>query len=105
MMILSSATMLIAVFGIVSLGIGFGALYPNFRYQNIAQVGTSFGGLVYMIFSTLFMALIVLLEAGPVYLLFKAEVAGKAVTWGQWLFIITSFSMVRFVSWCLCGEE
>lgn len=98
MMILSSVTMFIAVFGIVSLGIGFGALYPNFRYHNIAQVGTSFGGLVYMIFSTLFMAIIVLLEAGPVYLLFKAEVAGKALTWGQWVFILTSFTMVFIVA-------
>jgi ABC-2 type transport system permease protein len=97
MMILSSVTMLIAVFGIVSLGIGFGSLYPNFRYQNLAQVGTSFGGLVYMIFSTLFMALIILLEAGPVYLLHKADVAGKAMTWGQWLFVVTSFITVLVV--------
>jgi len=58
MMVLSAATMFVAVFGIVSLAVGLGALYPNFKFQNIAQVSTGFGGLMYMIISVLFIAVI-----------------------------------------------
>ncbi|MBW1764806.1 MAG: hypothetical protein JRJ23_08730 [Deltaproteobacteria bacterium] len=83
MMILSTVTIFFAVFGIVALGIGFGALYPNFKYQNIAQVATGYGGLMYMIFSAIFMAIIIILEAGPVYLIFMANVRGNAITWLQ----------------------
>ena len=38
MMVLSTITMFFAVFGLVSLGVGLGAMYPKFKYENIAQV-------------------------------------------------------------------
>lgn len=98
MMVLSSVTMFLAVFGIVALGIGFGALYPNFNYQNIAQVATGFGGMMYMIFSAIFIAIVIVLEAGPVYLIFMADMKGQAITALQWLFIIPSFIMVLFIN-------
>ena len=98
MMILSTVTIFFAVFGIVALGIGFGALYPNFKYQNIAQVATGYGGLMYMIFSAIFLAIIIILEAGPVYLIFMANVRGNAITGLQWSFIIPSFLMVLVIN-------
>jgi len=97
MMILSSVTMFLAIFGIVALGIGFGALYPNFKFENIAQVATGFGGVMYMIVSVLFIALIIVLEAGPVYVIFMANVKGVSLTGLQWLFIIPSFAAVLFI--------
>ncbi|MEJ2725489.1 MAG: hypothetical protein P8175_12745 [Deltaproteobacteria bacterium] len=98
MMILSAVTMFMAVFGIVALGMGFGAIYPKFEYQNIAQVATGFGGLMYMIFSASFMGLIIVLEAGPVYIIFMANVKGRAITPMEWLFIIPCFVMVVAVT-------
>jgi ABC-2 type transport system permease protein len=97
MMILSSVTMLLAIFGIVALGIGFGALYPNFKFENIAQVATGFGGVMYMIVSVIFMALIIVLEAGPVYVIFMANVKGISLTGLQWLFIIPCFAAVLII--------
>lgn len=94
MMFLSSITIFLAVFGIVALGVGLGALYPDFKHENIAKVATGFGGLIYMIFSAVFMAVIIILEAGPVYLLFTSGVRGEAVSGIQWLFVITSFVAV-----------
>ena len=98
MMVLSSITMFLVVFGIVALGIGFGALYPRFNYENIAQVATGFGGLMYMIFCALFMALVIILEAGPVYFIFWANLKGVPITGLQWLLIIPSFLMVLLIS-------
>jgi ABC-2 type transport system permease protein len=94
MMALSSVTMFLAVFGIVALGIGFGALYPKFKYENIAQVSTGFGGVMYMIISAIFMGAIIVLEAGPVLVIFMAGVRDRTITGLQWLFIIPSFAAV-----------
>jgi len=97
MMILSSVTMFLAIFGIVALGIGLGALYPNFKFENIAQVATGFGGVMYMIVSAIFIASIIVLEAGPVYVIFMANVKGLSLTVLQWLFIIPSFAAVLII--------
>ncbi len=94
MMILSAVTMFMLVWGIVGLGIGFGALYPNFKYQNIAQVSTGYGGLMFMIYSAFFIAVILGLEAGPVYILTMSQVKGTPVSGLEWLFIAGSFSAV-----------
>jgi ABC-2 type transport system permease protein len=97
MMVLSSVTMFLAIFGIVALGIGFGALYPKFKYENIAQVSTGFGGVMYMIISAIFMGAIIVLEAGPVLVIFMAGVRDRTITGLQWLFIIPSFAAVLFL--------
>jgi ABC-2 type transport system permease protein len=74
-----------------------GAMYPNFNHQNIAQVATGFGGLMFMIFSAAFVALIVALEAAPVYVLVMAELRGVPVAGWQWVLIVLSFSAVLFI--------
>ena len=98
MMLLSSSTMFFMVFGIVALGIGLGAMYRNFRFQNIAQVSTGFGGVLYMIICSLFIAIVIVLEAGPVYIFFMSDLSNKTITVPQWMFIITSFTAVFVVS-------
>jgi ABC-2 type transport system permease protein len=97
MMILSTSTMFVMVFGIVALGIGLGARYPNFKHQNIAQVATGFGGMLYMILSSLFIAVVVVLEAGPVYLLFMSRLKDRPISSAQWLFIWGAFLVVAAI--------
>ena len=97
MMILSSITMFFMVFGLISLGIGLGAIYPKFQYENIAQVATGFGGLMYMIFSALFMAVIIVLESGPVYIVFMADLRNLEISFTQWLLITGSFLSVILI--------
>ena len=94
MMLLSSGTMILMVFGIVSLGIGFGAMYPRFDHENIGQVATGFGGLLYMMVSALFIGAVVVLEAGPVYLLFMSEMKGRPISILEKVYMILSFSGV-----------
>lgn len=97
MMILSSVTIGFMVLGIVALGIGLGASYPKFKHENVGQVSTGFGGFLYMIISSLFIGLIIILEAGPVYVLFMSQVRGSVITSLQWLFIVSSFSAVILI--------
>ena len=94
MMLLSSGTMFLMIFGIVSLGIGFGAMYPRFDHENIGQVATGFGGLLYMMVSALFIGAVVVLEAGPVYLLFMSEMKGRPISILEKVYMVLSFAGV-----------
>jgi ABC-2 type transport system permease protein len=69
MMSLSLITMFLMTFGITAIGVGLGALYPNFNYENAAEIPTSFGGAVCMIFSIGFIGIAVMIVAWPIYTL------------------------------------
>jgi ABC-2 type transport system permease protein len=73
MMVLSLVTIFLMTFGITAIGIGVGALYPNFNYENAAEIPTSFGGAIAMILSVGFIAIAVVIEAWPVYQLSVAS--------------------------------
>ena len=69
MMTLSLITMFLMTFGIAAISVGLGALYPNFNYENAAEIPTSFGGAVCMIFSIGFISIAVMIVAWPIYTL------------------------------------
>ncbi len=73
MMVISLMTVSLMTFGITGIGIGLGALYPNFNYENAAEIPTSFGGAMAMILSVAFIAVAVMIEAWPVYQLTLAS--------------------------------
>ena len=66
-MTLSSISILIISTVITAMGVGFGAIYPRFRYENVAEIAAGFGGIIFMIFSLIYIGLIVIIEAVPVY--------------------------------------
>ena len=84
---LAPITIFSMVFGITALGIGMGAAFPNFRAANLTQVATGFGGLLYMILAIGFISLVIVLEAGPVYTLFMAQVRQHSLSLLQWLYV------------------
>jgi ABC-2 type transport system permease protein len=73
MMALSLITVCLMTFGIAAIGVGLGALYPSFDYENAAEIPTSFGGAVAMIMSIGFIAAAVAIEAWPIYQLAMAS--------------------------------
>jgi len=94
MMGLSTITIFLMVFGITSMGIGLGAAYPNFRVENIAELSTSFGGVLFMILCVAFIGSVIVLEAGPVYTVFMAKARGHPLSLIQWVWIGGSFVLV-----------
>lgn len=93
MMALSIITVFFLVPGIVALGIGLGAAYPDFKAENPTQTVTSFGGLIFMIVCAGYIGLVILIEAGPVYYLFMADIRGKTLSSAIWLWTIGSFAI------------
>lgn len=94
MMTLSTVTIFLMVPGVVALGIGLGAAYPDFKSENPAQSVTSFGGLLFMLLSAGFIAAVVVLEAGPVYALFMADFQGRPLSALQWVWLAVSAVLV-----------
>ncbi|MGD2100162.1 MAG: hypothetical protein PVG35_21520 [Desulfobacterales bacterium] len=98
MMILSTLTVFFVVPGIVAIGIGLGAAFPDFKAENPTQTITSFGGLVFMITCAGYIGLVVLIEAGPVYNLFMAGIRNEFISLSTWIWIVGSFSLVLVFS-------
>lgn len=68
LMLLSAATSLMLCIAVSGLGTGFGAMYPHFRYQNIASVSMSLGGMAFMLISFGVVIVTLFLESIAYYL-------------------------------------
>jgi ABC-2 type transport system permease protein len=98
MMVLGVITVFMMTFGIAALGVGIGAIYPKFKYENAAQISTGFGGIVYMLLTILFIGGVISFEAWPVYKLFMARSAGLSIKGISLISIILSFSVATILS-------
>ncbi len=67
-LVLTTVTMVGVTFALTALALGFGALYPNYETENVAEIPTSFGGLLFMMSAVTYLAGVVVMEAWPVYL-------------------------------------
>jgi ABC-2 type transport system permease protein len=98
MMALSTVTVFCLVPGIVAMGIGLGAAYPDFKAENPAQTASSFGGLVFMLTCAAYIGVVILLQAGPVYWLFMADLHGRPLSTVAWFWIVAAFSVAFALS-------
>ncbi|NLG62037.1 MAG: hypothetical protein GX539_07305 [Candidatus Cloacimonetes bacterium] len=89
MMVLSLATITLVTFGVASLALGLGAIFPKFDTDNAAEVSTGFGGLVFMMVAVAFLGVMVMLEAWPVYTVLRARALGRPITSGMYTALAT----------------
>ncbi len=71
MMALSLMTMALATLALTALALCFGALFPRFRTENAADIATGFGGLIFMMTSISYLAIVIGMEAWPVYMFLR----------------------------------
>jgi ABC-2 type transport system permease protein len=98
MMGLSIVNIFFMVPGVVSMGIGLGAAYPDFKSENPAQTVTGFGGLLFMITCTGYIGAVIIIEAGPVYNLFMAGIKETPLSVFMWIWIIGSFALAFIIN-------
>jgi ABC-2 type transport system permease protein len=82
--VLSIATVVVVTIAIAALALGFGALFPRFNTENAADIPTGFGGLLFMMTAIAYLAIVVLLEAWPVYAVLLARLHGTPLGAGEW---------------------
>jgi len=81
-LVLTTLTMIGVTFALTALALGFGALYPNYETENVAEIPTSFGGLLFMMCAVSYLAGVVILEGWPVFLYLNSQLPGQEVTFG-----------------------
>jgi ABC-2 type transport system permease protein len=96
MMLIPLLTILLMTLAIGGLGIGLGAVYPRFEYNNIASISMGFGGFLFMILALFSVILTVLFEAWPLYLYLSNKIIGK--TFGTWGVIQTCISFMIVIT-------
>jgi ABC-2 type transport system permease protein len=101
MMILSVITIFFIVPAVVAMGIGLGAVYPNFQSENPANAVTSFGGLLFMILCFALTAVVIILEAGPVYHVIMAGLRNQPLAVWQVAWLTVSLATALLI--CLAA--
>ncbi|MFA5857510.1 MAG: hypothetical protein WC955_00425 [Elusimicrobiota bacterium] len=68
---LSTGAVIVSIFALTGLAMGMGAVYPRFRVENVAQVESSFGGIMYMVYSLFYNGFVLAVLAWPLIMHFK----------------------------------
>jgi ABC-2 type transport system permease protein len=97
MMGLGVVTVLMMTLGITALGVGLGAVFPRFKYENAAQISTGFGGVACMLVTMGYIGAVIALEAWPAYMLFTVQSLGRRLSAANLLFLALSCAAVATV--------
>ena len=65
--------------GLTGLGLGLGSLYPKFDYENISEVSSNAGGVIYMTLALSYIGLLLMLVARPVYVHLNRKFLFKSI--------------------------
>jgi ABC-2 type transport system permease protein len=82
--------------GLCALGVGLGSRFPRFETENLAQVPTGYGGLIFMVASSLSLLVIIGLSAWPVvrYLRIRRHLANFGLLEGILIPLFTVLVLV-----------
>ncbi|MFC1628786.1 hypothetical protein ACFL3H_06700 [Gemmatimonadota bacterium] len=83
-------TIFFITLAITGLGIGVGAAYPRFNWENVAKIPTGFGGIVFMVLSITMVGVVVVIEWGPVYSVLISVTRGWPLIQAQWVSVAVS---------------
>ena len=97
MMALSIITTALVVPAIISLAIGIGSIFADFHLENPLKSVTSFGGMVYMTACATLVAVVILLEAGPVYTIFMAGIKDRSLAGYEKIWSAVGFGLVPVI--------
>ncbi len=102
MALVSMGTVFFFSLCIAALGIGIGAIYPKFKVDSSADIAASYGGIIYMIFSMLYIGVSIVLIAVPVNAYYAGRVMG-AVHFNQTYIIsaICVFFLIQLATFVL----
>ena len=74
---ITTVSMVGVTFAMTALALGLGAIFPNFETDNMAEIPTSFGGLIFMMSAVSYLAVVVILLAWPVNGFLQAQLDGQ----------------------------
>jgi ABC-2 type transport system permease protein len=96
-LVVSVVTLILMTLAIGALGLWLGSLYPRLDYENAATIPSSFGGIVFMIVTILFIGVNGLLEAWPISTIVAASLSHRPLSSLETAFVAASFTGVVVV--------
>ncbi len=91
---------LVITFVLVILALSIGLLYPKFKFSNVTEISFSFGGIIYMLTSMIYIGLGLVLQARPVYVYLRSKLFYQAQTY-EYFFLF--FAIFVFISIIVCS--
>ena len=79
-MALSVFTVALLAVGVTGLGVGLGAIYPNFKADTAARIASGPGAILYMVVTSIFIAAVITIEGIPASWLLAAQFMGSPIT-------------------------
>ncbi len=79
-MALSVFTVAVLAVGVTGLGVGIGAIYPNFKADSATRIASGPGAILYMVVTSLFIAATILIEGIPASWSLAAQFQGLPLT-------------------------
>ena len=96
LMYASVGTTLLLCISVSGLGTGLGAIYPKFRYENIASVSMSLGGMAFMVLAFTVVLITLALEAWIFYLIHAGPDIGGRIQIAICIGLIVSINATAF---------
>ncbi|MDH3257334.1 MAG: hypothetical protein OEM27_06935 [Nitrospinota bacterium] len=84
--------------GVVGMAVGMGAMYPKFNYENISEISGGTGGILFIISSMIYVGLVLILGARPMYVHFKQLFVGGVDDFGSTGFYILIIALSFYVA-------
>jgi ABC-2 type transport system permease protein len=80
MMFLSVVTIAALTFALSALALAFGTVFPQFDTENMAQIPTSIGGMLFMMSAIGLVGTVLVLESWPVLTIFRHRIVGASLS-------------------------
>ena len=84
--------------GLTSLGLGLGTLYPKWDHENIAEISSSVGGVLFMILALSYIGLVLMLGARPLYVHFNEKFLFKSI---GGLEVPVCYALIFILTWAI----
>lgn len=83
---------------LAGLSVGIGAQYPNFKAENVAKIAAGPGGILFMIVAQIFVGIILLLEAAPVFFIVRAEYQRRSLQSWEWGIVVGGVALATLAN-------
>ena len=91
LVIVASATAFGLAFAISGIAVGMGAIFPDFKADNVARVASGPSAVMFMVVSLLLTLVVVVLNVMPVLSLISANIEGRPLSGSEWGFVVGPF--------------
>jgi len=90
---------------LIILALSIGLLYPKFKFSNVTEISFSYGGIIYMLVSMLYIGFGLILQARPVYVYLRNKIFYQAQSYGYFFLFFFVFFIISVIISLYCYNK